>query len=316
MESQKTDLRVLLYHGSITRGWKGFPPEAVACAQAFPQFQIVVGLSEEDEPSADPVVVNHKNGGQTFVIGLGQKGKYVGVVGLYKTGKPERPFDMRYQVVQLSEDFLTPEGMDAGHPIVDLMEEYTAELKNKDYLAKIGQSNHHIQVAVPNVIPTYVGSESCKKCHEHAYEVWKKSPHSHAYQTLVDVKRPYGPANRQYDPECIVCHTVGFGYHSGFTSAKATPHLLDVGCESCHGPCSEHKKDPLNAQWHSLINPWRPGGTGERVARAEEDAKAKARRVTMMDSFCQKCHDIDNDVTWTHNGFEKKWPMIEHNNPE
>jgi hypothetical protein len=37
-----------------------------------------------------------------------------------------------------------------------------------------------------------------------------------------------------------------------------------------------------------------------------------------MDQTCQKCHDIDNDVTWIHGGFEKKWEprKIAHYTPK
>ena len=81
--------------------------------------------------------------------------------------------------------------------------------------------------------------------HEPAYDVWEKSKHAHAYEALVKATRP---ALRQYDGECIVCHTVGFAYESGFKNERATPHLKNVGCESCHGPASEHVKDPKQAQ--------------------------------------------------------------------
>jgi hypothetical protein len=97
----------------------------------------------------------------------------------------------------------------------------------------------------------YVGSEACMKCHESAYEVWEKSAHSHAYKTLVDAKFP---SNNQFDPECIVCHTVGFSYLSGYVSEeyratlkkdkKFAPDLRNVGCESCHGPSSLHAANP------------------------------------------------------------------------
>ena len=62
-------------------------------------------------------------------------------------------------------------------------------------------------------------------------------PHAHAYKTLVDAKKP---GNRQYDPECIVCHTVGFGHETGFRTAEKTPKLKDLGCEACHGPSTPH----------------------------------------------------------------------------
>jgi hypothetical protein len=79
----------------------------------------------------------------------------------------------------------------------------------------------------------YVGSESCKTCHQYEYEKWSTKKHAHAYATLVDV-------DSQYDPECISCHVVGFEYESGFVTEQQTPHLKDVGCENCHGPGSRH----------------------------------------------------------------------------
>lgn len=79
----------------------------------------------------------------------------------------------------------------------------------------------------------FIGGETCALCHEKAHDTWMASAHAHAYKTLVDVKR-------DFDPECISCHSIGFGYKTGFADVDLTPHLLDVGCESCHGPCSDH----------------------------------------------------------------------------
>src|SRR5262249_47546024 len=153
-----------------------------------------------------------------------------------------RTFQLRYQLVLLSPEFRTPKDDPDGNPVVGLMEGYTKELQKNDYLHRYPQAAHRLQAqAKPDAVPTFIGSEACKKCHEAAYAVWQKTPHSHAYQTLVDARRP---ALRQFDAECIVCHTVGFGYQGGFTDADKTPKLKDVGCESCHGPASEHKKHP------------------------------------------------------------------------
>ena len=33
---------------------------------------------------------------------------------------------------------------------------------------------------------------------------------------------------------------LGFGNKTGFRSLEETPHLVNVSCETCHGPCSEH----------------------------------------------------------------------------
>jgi hypothetical protein len=144
-------------------------------------------------------------------------------------------------------------------------------------------------------LPTFVGSEGCKGCHKKAYKVWEKSGHAHAYQTLVSAKRP---SLRQHDPECIVCHTVGFGHTGGFRGAADTPSLKNVGCESCHGPGSIHLANPHDEEWQKRMNPWKGLPAG--------------KRENAMDLMCQKCHDIDNDVHWLHNGFKRKWPLIAH----
>lgn len=238
------------------------------------------------------------------MVRIGHKGKYVGVLGLYKGAKPEVPAT-RYAIVQMSEDYLTPEDQSGSNPIVKLMEAYASELRKDGYLGKNPQAVHPFQAAVPDASPTFAGSEKCRKCHASAYAVWQATPHSHAWQTLADAKRP---SLRQHDPECIVCHTVGFGHKGGFIDADKTPALKDVGCESCHGPSSEHLKNTSDETWHKLMNPWK--------AQPGETPAGKAARELRIDQFCQRCHDIDNDVTWTHKGFERKWPKVAHPTPE
>jgi hypothetical protein len=311
MTKQKVELPVLLYQGPPTRTLARTPlTEATACAEVYPQFPIVLALSPEDDPPFRPTEVTTKTGTRSWVITVGTKGKYLGLVGVWKTGKAATPFEFRYRRLELTEDFLTPAGKEATHPILRLMEDYTQELKRENYLGRYGAMKHLLQVLppVPGLEkpgtpsdPTYVGSTACLKCHKKEYKIWANSAHSHAYQTLVDAKKP---ANRQYDPECIVCHTVGFGYQSGFVDANKTPLLKDVGCESCHGPGSLHVANHLNVTWQERMNPWKL------PKDATEEQKQKMRDQT--DQFCQKCHDIDNDVTWIHDGFKKKWPLIAH----
>jgi len=306
LEPEKIDLAVLLYQGPLSRTG-GKPPytEAMACAQQYPQFPLVVCLSDADEPCSQPTEIAHKDGRRSYIISPGKRGKYLAVVGVYKTGNAQQPFSFKYERVELSEDFLTPADQEKNHPIVELMEEYTRQLKNDNYLQRHAPIRHELQVLPPvpdlehQVEVKYVGSQRCKSCHKEAYDIWKKSGHSHAHQTLVDATRP---SNRQYDPECIVCHTVGFGYQTGFVNESLTEHLKDVGCESCHGPCSTHVRNPENKEWHKRINPWK--------------YMPANKRELAMDLFCQKCHDADNDVNWTNGGFKRKWPKIAHPSPK
>ena len=198
--------------------------------------------------------------GSTFIVSVGHKCKDVGVVGVFAPNNPAQPFTLRYQLVPLSGDFQTPPDKEKGHPILDLMEEYTQELKKYDYLAHYGKSAHPVQFAVrqmpkfKGVAVEYAGSAACQNCHKHAYKIWHASAHATAYKTLVNAKRP---GLRQYDGECIVCHTVGFAYKGGFTDHIRTEHLENVGCESCHGPSKLHVQNPNNKALRALINPWK-----------------------------------------------------------
>src|SRR5262249_11495751 len=99
-------------------------------------------------------------------------------------------------------------------------------------------------------------------------------------------------------------HTVGFGYKGGFADADRTPHLENVGCESCHGPGSEHAAHPNNKEWQALMNAWK--------APDEETPQAKEKRHDRVEQFCQTCHDTENDVTWKDNAFPRKWKKIAH----
>jgi hypothetical protein len=78
----------------------------------------------------------------------------------------------------------------------------------------------------------YVGNEACSDCHGEAYELWKNTRHAGAWKTLVD-------RGQQYDYECTGCHVTGWEQPGGSNLARHES-LVDVGCETCHGPGSIH----------------------------------------------------------------------------
>jgi hypothetical protein len=118
----------------------------------------------------------------------------------------------------------------------------------------------------------------------------------------VDAKRP---ELRQYDAECIICHTIGFTQKSGFVDADATPKLKNVGCESCHGPGSPHLADNYDKKVLALMNPFK--------AKPDETELQKKRRLLQLQDSCRKCHDLENDVNWD---FDKRWPDVVHKEPK
>jgi len=119
--------------------------------------------------------------------------------------------------------------------IATLVKDYTARVNgmNKQALFKkkretLGQSVHTEY--------TYTGADACTTCHPAQYDNWLQTAHAGAYKTLVD-------KGRNFDTECLSCHTTGYGETGGYdvSQADASP-LLNVQCESCHGPGSNHKE--------------------------------------------------------------------------
>jgi 2',3'-cyclic-nucleotide 2'-phosphodiesterase (5'-nucleotidase family) len=174
MDHAGAELRVLLYQGHINGSTKaGTPTEGVACARFFPQFNVLLCLSDTDLPPALPLEVDHPGkAARTQILSMGHKGKYVGVLGVWRTGKADPPFDFKYQLVELTPEFVTPKGQEKDNPVLMEMEEYTKTLKDKDYLSYYPQTKHVLQVLPPvpglrkpgdKDEPTYVGSETCKK---------------------------------------------------------------------------------------------------------------------------------------------------------
>jgi hypothetical protein len=276
---QKPDLLVLLCNGS--RG------EGKALAGRFPQFSVILTLDESDEPTALPEKV-----GETLLISVGHKGKYVGLVGVYRQPGASRP-DLRYELARLSEG-LEPAD-DATNPAREQMRDYVRRVYESDFLGKSPRRSHPLQLDFPEA--KFVGAAKCQECHPKAFAVWSSARHSHAYESLGKYGRPLATLSRkdqpplvvgrQYDPECARCHTTGFGYKSGFVSEETSPHLKGNQCENCHGPASLHVEKPKEAKFSIPLR--------LTIAKAEYD--------------CRKCHDGDNDP---HFKLEEYWTKIRH----
>jgi len=283
-------LRVLLY--------QGLPEEAQAVAKAFPGFNVVLSKSREEEPPAQPVVV-----GNTIIVSVGHKGRYVGVVGVFFGANPAVP-ELHYQLVPLAEDYETDEDKVKNHPAIDKLEEYARQVKDLDLSLRFPKTEHPTQVAHKGQRVAFVGSDKCAACHPADYQKWKQTKHSHAFEALTD--HAVKPSLRQFDGECIVCHTVGYPFVNGYISEKRTPHLKHVGCENCHGPGELHVSQPTNPIYRKDMSPWKSAPTDYLTAPGGgyNDPVLKA-----VDAVCQKCHDTDNDPKYR---FEKNWPHVKH----
>jgi len=205
--NRQDDVRILLYHGPRS--------EAEQLARRFTFFQIIVCAHEGDYP------MEKKRVGDTLLAGNGQDGKYIGQATI-TPGASGQASDVRYTA-------LGPDIKEDAR-ILQLKSAYLDRMAAEDLLGQV------IKLPTSNG-DTYTGSAACASCHQKAYETWQISGHAKAMQTLVSEKH-------DKDPECVACHVVGLEKESGFISRERTPHLQDVGCESCHGAAARHVQDP------------------------------------------------------------------------
>lgn len=178
--------------------------------------------SESDEP----IVIGDPNR-RPQVFSVGRFGRYVSRLQITQDGYKDG-LKIGFSAIPVTED------LPQEKALVELYKSYQQLVKDSNLLEKLGR------FALPNGLE-YTSSESCKLCHEYEYEKCGSQAHAHAYATLQRV-------GSQFDPECVVCHTVGMRYESGFVSEGKTAHLKDVGCENCHGPGSEHIRTLGKAQ--------------------------------------------------------------------
>lgn len=104
----------------------------------------------------------------------------------------------------------------------------------------------------------YVGVETCSGCHAAEVADWEQSHHANAFNRLLQKQK-------HYQPDCVTCHTTGFGYPTGFRIGKDVKRLTNVQCEVCHGPGEQHARRP----------------------------EVRNIRRTPSPDLCQRCHDAN-----------------------
>ncbi len=145
----KSDYQVLLVQAK--------PEMAKQLAEANPGFDVVVATSQFDDVlSRDPEMLN---GGKTMLVTVGKKGKHVGLVGLYPHDSPRE----RFLMVTLNKQFSNS----AGPMKALIQDEY------RDMLKATGTVANFLRRGTLSGA-TFVGAETCKKCHPNTFQFWSK----------------------------------------------------------------------------------------------------------------------------------------------
>ena len=250
----KTDILILLSHAEME--------ESIKIAEACPDLNLIISGHMVDRPDLYLEKVN-----DTYIIPVGEKGKYVGKITLSsqqkQVGEGEH-FDNLSPGIEI-----TPlDGkFEDSSDITMLLKIYQQRLRDEELLLQVIKSD-------PSSSLTFIGNDDCAVCHNKIYKHWEETGHASAYETLEKVEH-------EYDPECVECHVVGLNYFTGFETIESTPGLKGVGCESCHGPGSDHK----------------------------ETQSKDYGRVDVGVERCGTCHNDEHSPNFE---FEDYWQQIKH----
>jgi hypothetical protein len=197
-------------------------PEMRRLARDYFEVAVIIG---GDVPGPTQEILKEN---ESMIVFTTNQARTVGTLSATVTGSQRRRLaDAKYDIELLWDTIPQHE------ELLSMVREYRSEVRNTPLA--IDDAN----VTDPNAIPgvatnsTFVGSAACKDCHLKDYEIWEKSGHAHAFSTLEK-------KGSDADPHCISCHTTGFGKSGGYRRPMGSSSLTDVGCESCHGPGSEH----------------------------------------------------------------------------
>ena len=114
----------------------------------------------------------------------------------------------------------------------------------------------------------YVGMDACVSCHQPIYAGWTHSAHGRAYRDIYE-------RGEHRNPDCLGCHTTGFGVPGGFADPSDTS-LFNVQCEACHGPMDRHVREAQRPGF-------KPGGG-----------------ATVTEQTCLRCHDPANSPSFDY----------------
>lgn len=152
----------------------------------------------------------------------------------------------------------------------------------------------------------YVGTSVCSPCHKtektgNQFGIWSNSAHAKAIETLKSEKSKeivikMGLKTEAYEsPECLKCHTTGYGSAAEMFDAKFKAEN-GVQCESCHGAGSDYKAMKV-------------------MKSREESIKNGMNNILVSDGSAEKlCRTCHNEESPSYKGFDfvESWDKIKH----
>ena len=245
--SESPDLIVLLTHMKREK--------ALSMLELGGVDVVINGHIHNDTEIIDMAKIETK--GKIFVQ-PGPRGQKMGELKISIDNKGKKSFKQR--MIRLDSNFK------ADPEMVKWYKNYNKEIEDLFFESLESRKNQSGKQKI------YASEQTCLICHPSKHDLWKKSRHSHAYETLSRV-------NKAFDPECLACHVTGWGHSEGFISEVDTPNLKNVQCEVCHGPRLDH------------------------VSGSEQTFTIDAKKA------CKNCHVKNHSPSFN---FSKYWEKIKH----
>ena len=201
--------------------------------QAVSEADIIVALGNPKEPEGIDVVILPdeveavESDTKTVHVGSKSEGKTLGVLALWLDANGEIVNHYTTQIALTGE---VGESVLIRQMLTDFYRSTADKHNTSDFRLFVEQM-------LEKQNSGYISAETCKGCHEQEYLQWSATRHAFAYQTLVKKER-------YFDPNCVSCHTTGFGYETGFQIEDHSSTLKGVQCETCHGPGKQHAGNP------------------------------------------------------------------------
>ncbi len=250
---EKCDVLVLLAH--MERA------ELETLLPELPEVDMVVlGHSGTRSTSKEPLLI-----GTVPVYMAAPQGQYVGCLRV--------TLDPSGRIVDSSNEMYYLDRTRPDDPVLaEIVKAFEEEYRTiqKELYAKEMLRGSQASSGAQNI---YLGIGACHRCHTDAFETYTRTAHARAYETLAS-------QFMHRDSNCIGCHSTGYGEPGGFSGARvigSMVDLVDVQCESCHGPGAEHSRD------------------GSYLRKAAKS--------------CTKCHDQEQDPNFD---FAEAWQKIAH----
>ncbi|HIA29925.1 MAG TPA: LysM peptidoglycan-binding domain-containing protein, partial [Candidatus Marinimicrobia bacterium] len=247
--SEKADVVVMLSHLGIEKDRE--------LAASVEEIDVIVGGHTQT------ILQEPEKIGNTLIVQAGKDGYYVGELKL--------TFDEEKELQSYSGKLIPMDISMPNDPVmVNMIIEYN-RLKRQ-------RLTRRIERIMPIPAEYLVApAAKCGTCHPDKLEHWLTTAHAASFTTLEN-------EHKHKSPDCLSCHTSGFGRDDGYLNYNITAGLKTVNCTECHYVSVEHLKKPF------LSKPGPP-----------------------TEAACLRCHDQKNSPSYEFAAFTERilHPMIE-----